>query len=229
MNEKKFCFIMCINSDIFYEESLRYIERLVIPKGYEVDIIAVTEAESMTKGYNEAMEASDAKYKIYMHQDVFILYPYFLQSVLDIFSQNDKIGMIGMVGVENMPVDGVMWHDYRRGCLYRGDAEAYFEKLNYNTYHYRTEDGLWNVQAVDGLMMVTSKDIPWREDIFDGWDFYDASQSFEMLRAGYKVVVPEQSIPWCLHDDGMLNFRNYDKYRRLFVKEYSDLFVNTMC
>lgn len=224
MNDKKICFITCVNSQLFYEECVRYIQRLVIPEGYEVDVIGVTEAEFMTKGYNEAMQASDAKYKVYMHQDVFILYPYFLQSMLDIFALDEQIGMIGVIGVEKMPMNGVMWHGWRVGKLYIENIVDSFDELSYETYQYRLGDGLWDVQAIDGLLMITSKDIMWREDIFDGWDYYDVSQSFEMMRAGYKVVVPEQMLPWCLHDDGMLNLKNHDKYRRKCLQEYPEFF-----
>ena len=49
-------------------------------------------------------------------------------------------------------------------------------------------------------------------------------KSFEMIRAGYKVVVPEQKLPWCLHDDGMLNLKNHDKYRRKCLQEYPEFF-----
>ena len=35
------------------------------------------------------------------------------------------------------------------------------------------KDGGWEVEGVDGLLMATQYDIPWREDLFDGWDFYD--------------------------------------------------------
>lgn len=222
MNDKKICFIMCVNSQLFFDECIQYIERLVVPDGYELDLITITDAQSMTSGYNEAMWASDAKYKIYMHQDVFIVYPYFLQSVLDIFATDEKIGMIGVVGAEKMSPDGVIWHEWRRGDLYEGDIEDWFDDLSYEDYRYKLEDGLWNVQAIDGLIMITSKDVPWREDIFDGWDYYDVSQSLEMIRAGYKVVVPEQLLPWCLHDDGMLNMKNHDKYRRKCLQEYTD-------
>jgi len=226
MNDKKFCFIICTNSELFYNECVRYMEYLIIPAGYEVDIIGITEAQSITKGYNEGMQASDAKYKIYMHQDVFILYPNFLQSVLDIFASDEKIGMIGMVGAEKMAVDGVMWHTWRRGDLYEGSIENRFEELSYDSYQYCLDDGLWNVEAADGLLLVTSKDVSWREDLFDGWDYYDVSQSFEMIRAGYRVVVPEQRLPWCLHDDGILNSRNHDKYRRICLKEYPEFFIS---
>lgn len=226
MNDKKICFIMCVNSRTFYDECMNYIARLVVPEGYDIDVIAITEAGSMTEGYNQALKASDAKFKIYMHQDVFVLYPYFLQSVLDIFKSDENIGMIGIVGTEKMAVDGVMWHDWRTGELYAGDIEGRFDELSYESYQYQLSDGLWKVQAVDGLMIITSKDIVWREDIFDGWDFYDVSQSFEMIRAGYKVVVPEQKLPWCLHDDGgMLNLKSHDRYRRICMQEYPEFFI----
>lgn len=224
MNEYKICFIICTNSQLYFDENMKYIERLDVPEGYEVDVIGVTEANSMCAGYNEGMSASDAKYKIYMHQDVFILYPGFLQSILDIFGSNPQIGMIGMVGAEKIAADGVMWHGKLRGMLYKFCTEQYVEKIDFNSYSYQIEDGLWEVKSIDGLMMITSQDVPWREDIFDGWDFYDVSHSFDMIRAGYKVVVPEQRLPWCLHDDGVLNLRNYDKYRRICMKEYPEFF-----
>lgn len=223
MDDKKFCFIICTNSQLYYDECVQYIKRLYIPEGYQVDVLGVTEARCMTAGYNEGVAVTDAKYKIYMHQDVFILYPYFLQSVLDIFALSEEIGMIGMVGAEKMPADGVMWHNHRRGNLYASKGDAIDKAMiPYEEYQYRLEDGLWDVEAIDGLMMITVQDIPWREDIFDGWDFYDVSQSYAMRHAGYRVVVPEQTNPWCMHDDGMLNFKSYDKYREIFLKEYAE-------
>ena len=47
-----------------------------------------------------------------------------------------------------------------------------------------------DVEAIDGLIMITQYDIPWREDLFQKWDFYDVSQSMEFIRHGYKVAVP---------------------------------------
>ena len=84
LNENKICFIVCVNNYRCWEECLLYLERLVIPENYDVDIITIEDAKSITSGYNEGMEASDAKYKIYLHQDVFITDIYFLQEMLDI-------------------------------------------------------------------------------------------------------------------------------------------------
>ena len=70
MNEKKICFIACVNDIDFFNECLLYIDRLYVPDGFEIDVLSIEEAKSMTSGYNEGMNASDAKYKIYLHQDI---------------------------------------------------------------------------------------------------------------------------------------------------------------
>ena len=76
-------------------------------------------------------------------------------------------------------------------------------------------------------MIVTCYDIPWREDIFDGWDFYDLSQCMEFKRRGYSIVVPFQSSPWCLHDDRVaLSLMDYNHYRKIFLKEYGNELSN---
>ena len=60
----------------------------------------------------------------------------------------------------------------------------------------------------------------WREKEFDGWDFYDVSQSYEFRKHGYEVIVPNIYIPWCIHDDGVMNLENYYEERRKFMREY---------
>ena len=95
MNEKKIAFITCVNNELEYAETLYYIERLVVPEGYETNIIAVREAPSMTAGYNAAMQSSDAKYKVYLHQDTFIINQNFIIEMLQIFRENEQIGMLG--------------------------------------------------------------------------------------------------------------------------------------
>ena len=76
------------------------------------------------------------------------------------------------------------------------------------------------MEAIDGLLRATQYDVPWREDLFDKWDFYDISQSQEFLRAGYKVVVPKQKRPWCIHDDDFFNLKNFYNARKVFLEEY---------
>ena len=213
LNEKKVAFIICANDDLFLDECIRYIRWLEVPEGIEVEILEIREARSMTSGYNEGMNSSDAKYKVYMHQDVFLINKYFIYDILSIFRSDDSIGMIGMAGSPKMPDNGIMWSEKRVGMVNKADS--------WEGYRYSLEDGVWEVEAVDGLLMATQTDIPWREDLFDGWDFYDASQSCEMRKNGYRIVVPVQNYAWYLHDDKLiLSLWNYNKYRKIFCKEY---------
>jgi len=219
MNDHQFCFIICTNNDTYLQECLLYISNLIIPDGYTIDILTIKDAKSMTSGYNEGMRASDAKYKIYMHQDVFILNRHFLTNILNIFNYNENVGMIGMVGAPKLNKEAIMWSVSRVGTLATNKTHT----STYESEIYDNPDDSSIVKAIDGLMMITSVDIPWREDIFDGWDFYDMSQSMEFNRRGYFIVVPQQNHPWCMHDDGvLLSLLNYNHYRKLFMREYEN-------
>ena len=213
MNEHKFCFIICTNNDLLLEEAIHYINHIHIPEGYEIDILTITDADSMTKGYQEAMTASDAKYKIYMHQDVFILNKNILSDLLSIFQSDPGIGLIGMVGYDTVSPDGIMCHiQNREGNLYQSHPESVYPPLQHYQYSL-SQDGFSYVALVDGFFMATSQDLPWNTELLKGWDFYDAFQSMNFLQHEYKIAVPHQTHPWCMHDDNKtLNLTYYDHY-----------------
>lgn len=216
MDENKICFIICVNNDLFFSECTRYIKRLDVPEGMKIELMEIREASSMASGYNEGMNSTDAKYKVYMHQDVFILNRNFIHDIVSIFKSDLHIGMIGLVGTQNMPKSGIMWAAERVPKQYgvERDGEEYKKD--------RENRGLWEVEAIDGLLMATQYDIPWREDLFDGWDFYDISQSCEMRKRGYRIVVPMHNFCWHQHGDKpILSLWNFNKYRKIFLEEYN--------
>lgn len=207
---------MCSNNKQYEEECMHYINNLKIPDGYSVEHIIIYNAASMTSGYNKAMHSSDAKYKIYLHQDVFILNKNFLYDLLTYFKA-PSVGMIGIVGSPDFPKNCVMWYGYRIGIFYSNSiySSSYneFQKIYTPT----------QVEAIDGFLMATQYDILWCEDIFTGWDFYDISQSFEFRKAGYNIIIPPSDTPWCFHDDGILNLTDYNNNRKLFREYYSSM------
>lgn len=219
---EKFAFIICSNDRAEFEEAKWWIDRLYVPSGCDVEVLEITDAKSMCSGYNEGMEYAaslGARYKIYMHHDVRIINQNLLYDLIDIF-KDDSIGMVGMVGAKEVPDDGVMWSDRQYGNI----AEARISKvLNYReddiTLEYPNLNGV-EVSLVDGCFMATSKDVPWREDLFDGFDFYDASQSMEFRKRGYKIFIPYMETPWIFHDFGIPELGRYDQYKEIFVKEY---------
>lgn len=223
MNPKKFAFIICTNSELFLSECVLYLNRLLVPEGYETELLTIYDAPSMTSGYNEGMRSTDAKYKIYLHQDVFLLNRYFLFDLLTLFAQDPAIGMVGMVGYPSVSTNGVMWRSPRTGIslLYGSSPRRPYAGVDPASYRYQLEDGYKDVALIDGLLMATAYDLPWEEDVLHHFDFYDAFHSMEFLLHGYRIVCPMQRLPWVIHDDGhYLSLWNYNQYRRLFLERY---------
>lgn len=220
-NNQKICFITCVNDRNRYEKALSYIKALRVPSGYAVEHICINDAKYLTEAYNRGMRKTSAKYKVYMHQDVYITNPNFISSIINIFEKNKGIGMLGMAGAKTLPGNGI-WHhsSLKYGNLihipYPDGKQVPWRYGNFkNEYEI--------VKCIDGLMMITQYDVPWREDIFTGWHFYDTSQSIEFIKAGYNVAVPRMDKIWCIHDcpkSEKDRHKNYDKYRQIFVNEY---------
>ncbi len=221
MNEKKIAFIICVNNEMYYEECCWYLNRLVVPDRFEIDIITIREATSMTEAYNAAMESSDAKYKVYMHQDVFICNQNFISDIVRIFQSDKELGMLGFIGGIKLPDDGVIYNAWN--C---GRAIACDWSLTEDIDLYQKEPYIY-VDALDGMLLVTQHDVRWREDILKQWDFYDISQSFEFIKAGYKIGIPYQEMAWAIHDCGYSNLVHYDENRKIMFEAYPEFFSGT--
>lgn len=216
MNGNKISFIICFNDKNLCDECILYINNLNNPDNFEIEIILIDDALSMTEGYNRAMKSTDAKYKVYLHQDTFIVNKDFIINIIDIFKDN-TIGMIGVAGTRRLPQSGIWWESKEVvGKIYdnvTGKLQLSFTDTKNKNYD--------EVEAIDGLIIITQYDLPWREDIFQGWHFYDISQSCEFRLSKYKVVVPNQDRPWCIHDCGTdIMDISYEKFRKKFLLEY---------
>lgn len=182
----------------------------------KVELIDIRKADSMASGYQAAMQDSDAKYKVYVHQDTFIINRSFIYDILYVFQQNDELGMIGVIGAEEVPQSGIWWEASKKA----GKVIEYR-----NTYSYLSFDEInetvKTVQALDGLLLATQYDLPWRKEIFDGWHLYDTSQCFEFRKKGYLVGIPYQKEPWVIHACGNeFDQIEYSHYLEVFVREY---------
>ena len=121
-DDKKIAFIICSNDEQYLEECQVYIRSLYVPKGMKTEIIPVIGAASMCSGYNTGMHSSDAKYKVYLHQDVFILNRNIINDIIDIFETDELIGMIGVVGGTDLPADGTCHSEWDTGAVLQCDG-----------------------------------------------------------------------------------------------------------
>ena len=222
LDEVKICFISAVNDVVKYNVSLETWKKLSIPKGMKVESLVIDGAMSMTEAYQKGMEQSDAKYKIYIHQDVWILQKNFLSVMVEAFRENPQLGLLGVVGSKNIPNNGVWWDGEKIGSI----CDNHFSDLKMRAFLYeRSNKKVIEAAAVDGLIMMTQYDVPWRVDLLNDWHFYDISQCMEFKKAGYTVGVLPQPTPgvyhWC--DCKMLD-DNYNVARLKFINEYSCLF-----
>ena len=215
-DDKKICFIYCVNDQKKLKKSLETVKWLKVPSEFHIQHVFIEGASSMTSGYNSGMKETDAKYKIYIHQDVFILNSNFLIDIVSLCNKYPQLGLLGVVGAKRLPINGVWWKGREKyGKVYESSPG----KMRLLRFREVPED-YESVEAIDGLIMVTQYDIPWREDLFKSWHFYDISQCKEFQNAGFEVGIPRQEEPWVLHDCGIVSVKGYENERKLFLKHY---------
>jgi hypothetical protein len=198
-------FLTLVNDETQYAISRRYLDALQIPSGYSVEKIAIVGATSMAEGYQRAMEASTAQYKIYVHQDVYLVHERLLPELIRLFRTYPKLGMVGVVGTTRMPTKGIWWVDrfHCFGRLWEFRRETGFpasflgRRLHFSRFRSFTGDYLPAV-AVDGLFIATQYDVPW-SDVVGGFMFYEQVHSVDFIQAGLEVGIARQESIWCLH------------------------------
>ena len=245
LDERAIAFVTCVSNPEQYAQCRRYIEALEMPEGFRVEVHAVVGARGMPSGYNAVLRRSRAKYKVYLHQDVFLLHRGLLREALQIFS-DPTIGMIGVVGATQLPANGVWFrnnplHCYGQLWEYRrsGGPKKLLGPLNRRSNRLMTfravRPRVLPVATVDGLLMITQYDLPWREDLYDGFIYYEGPQCLEFIKRGWAVVIPRQERDriWCLHygpPDGQERsgeawaayMAEFDRVMEIFRREYSE-------
>lgn len=214
--KEKIAFIICSNNETYLQECLNYLSFLEVPEGMETEVIRVGDAKSMAEGYQSAMRESNAKYKVYLHQDVFILNRQFIRDVRRIFTEHPEYGLLGVIGSSRQIENAVYWDKWDTGMADTCDS--------WRSVHLcmETTADVTETVAVDGMLMITQYDVDWRTDLEIGFDFYDISQSEEFKKAGYRIGVPHQESAWCYHDCGYSKLGQYDRAREIFCTAYGN-------
>lgn len=216
-----FAFLFCTNDALYEAECIRYLSRLTVPEGRTVKVVGIWNAKGMASGYNAAMHGVQADYKIYIHHDTFLVRRDFLLRLEQAFASNPRMGLLGIAGTKKLGPDGKWWKTddpkLFRMNLYQ---DAILDILKSVTIEYT--DPAEEVEALDGILLATREDLAWREDLFDGWHFYDISQCYEFRKHGWKVGVLNGGGVFMLHETTMKKDKDnlYDRYCSVFVNEY---------
>ncbi len=210
-DEKKVSCISCVSDANAYKAMKESVKRQNLPQGYTLDFIPVYDADSMCAGYNQGMWSSDAKYKLYLHQDACLINQDVIVNMIEHFEKMPNVAMLGLAGSRHIPCSGVWWDDDTAYIQLQGGCQV------------GTARDKWNqAMVLDGFFLMTQYDMTWRDDVFSGWHFYDVSQSIEYQKKGYRVEFPRQEEGWCSHHEGSV--RDVDEifhyWREIFLQEY---------
>lgn len=216
-------FIICYNSELWFQECVKYIENLIVPDGAEISVLGIPDASGMAEGYEQGRTSSEADYKVYLHQDVFIINRHFIEDIDAVFHTDNRIGIIGMLGSDDVRNQKFSWDKWECGKVIAGNGtRQLLMDCGGIEGKYRAVD------CLDGMILVTRYEVPWREDIFTGWHFYDRSICLEYKRKGFLCVVPRQEMPWCVHACGASELFGWSDSLRIYLDEYRDFFPTDM-
>lgn len=222
----KIAYIFCANDERYVEEVLMYLRYQSIPVNFNVDVYVVFHAKSMTQGYNMAMRASDAKYKIYIHQDTFLFDADYTKRLIHVL-EGSCYQMLGVAGTGKIPKNGVWWDsrvEDKHLCLYQDWTLHMLQSVTDDTGS--SDFSVIPVQCLDGVLIATNTDLAWREDLFTNFHFYDVSQGMEFLKSGYRAGVLNHGMAGVLHEVSVgkneMTERAYEESRRRFVEEYKN-------
>jgi len=157
------------------------------------------------------MEVSTARYKIYIHQDVFIVYQELLPDLLNLFGTYPRLGMVSVIGATQFPASGKWWEKNQSHCYGRtlhfvrppqGFPASLFVAPNLRRLRmYQLQplvDDYLPAVVVDGLLLATQYDIPWKDPL-GGFELWEQVHSLEFIKAGLEVGIARQQAIWCVH------------------------------
>ena len=215
----KLAVIFCTNDEEYAAECKSYLNYLRLPEGIRGEILEIHDAPGMAAGYNFAMSATDAKVKIYIHHDTLLIDPGLPGKLLHAFRKEEKLGMLGVFGSEILPESG-KWYQapYEKSVL-----TLYQDAILQFLLPKEAKIAGWKpAEAADGAFLATACNVPWQEESFPHWHFYDIAQCEEMRKRGLSVGLYEDTTPWILHESTLRKDpeMQYEKYCRIFLKKY---------
>lgn len=195
MNENKICFILYCGDHMKHSDALVYIQELNVPENMQIECLTVESNENRYDAFNEGMYSSNAKYKVYMDFNNYILNKNIIYDIMEIFHSDDKIGILGIAGKKNT------------ACINAGTAEYGKKLMDYFDFGLRmenfreVEDFVEIVDTLANTLVITAYDFPWDKENEIDLDGCITLHCKKFMQEGYKVGVVRQNMPWCLKEE----------------------------
>lgn len=212
--------IICSRSGSISTELFKNIEKTA---GVPVEIITVDNSTgqfNISQAYNEGATQAQYKYLCFIHEDVLFTSTNWGEKILQLFTADPELGLIGLAGSLYKPdyitgwTTGIqqwdranVWHGLPEG----GTARYYINPEGRNTDNVITVDGVFMAVIQDVFKLVTF------DENLEGFHFYDIEYSLRIKEAGFKALVVLNDIHLLHNSQGRFNnvwFRAAYKYHK---------------
>lgn len=213
--EKEVAFFVRKSDEALYRACLESLQALHLPVGYEAELFTLTAEKPYAAQANKALTLSDAKYKIYINDDVRLVRSQSIEELLTVF-EDVSIGMVGVLGSQSLPRDGnVLGSDYKRGVVYvptgRDLSEMRFGEVS--------EEETADVRFLLPSFYATQMDLPWDEEYETQYYALLAQcRSFEEI--GSRIVTSLAKEAWCAYQSRDISFDAEEADHAKFFARY---------
>lgn len=195
MAEKPSISVVVCSIDERKARSIRELYRRLL-RGRPSEIVQIADARSLSEGYNRGFRQTSGEIVIFSHDDIEIISDDFAGRLLGHFETHDVVGVAGtskLVGpswFSSGPphIHGMVAHRLRTG--------------SYQIDVYGSPTGA--ALALDGLFFAARRAacaaVPFDEETFDGFHYYDLDFTFRAYEAGYRLKVCTDIL--LVHDSG---------------------------
>lgn len=187
------------------------VHNLKIPFGLSVDFYTIKSNTGRAEDRANIQEKIDADIKIYIDDYVWVLDDNLLINIERTFRENVDIALIGLVGTNDVPVNGIAQNSWNIvGEFCKEDGKRYGKKITKIT----------DCLSVFGGIMALRFNVDWQEDTFNNRCFYDTAITLELQQKGYKTVLIPQAIP-AIWNDMVLDEHIDETVQDFFLDKYS--------
>ena len=168
-----------------------HLQSLAVPENMNVRFYPIPARErNRAAAFQRVMQQSDARYKVYVGEEIRIHRKSLLSDIVAAFQQHPDIGLLGLSGAKQLLTSGITYLASERvGIVLDGAGRPLIGTAARSLCE--------PVQAVDGYLLATQRDVDWRQDLLQETLFLGPSASCEFRRAGYGVAVLSEEAPAC--------------------------------
>ena len=192
------------------------------PKGYAVEYFMIDAARPYAAQVNKVLAETDAKYKIYINDDVCLVRKQAIKEMLAIF-EDEGIAMLGIFGSQSLPVSGNLFDSsYKCGAVYL-PTEGDISEMRFGDV---TGD-VMDVCCLLPAFFATQRDIPWDEYSYKRQYYAVLEHSYAMRRFVGRVVISMPAEIWCAYQVPGVSLDVDEGERKRFFSAYHAYITGT--